>query len=216
MKRFRGLLCTLIFLAASQLHADAQIVADSSLNRVLPDTLPGRTAPVLEQPAPDQQAYDSLKAIVEPFQPKPKKSAFYSAILPGAGQIYNRQYWKVPIIYAGVGVSIGFLIFNSTEYQRYRRGYVARINNAAVVDEFTRPGVSNATIRDRLRTLQEEYRGNLDLTYLLTGLGYTIQVLDALTFAHLKNFDVSKNISVRMKPVMLPTGQPGLGLVMNF
>ncbi len=215
MIRFRGILCTLL-LAASTRNADAQAVIDTSLNRAVPDTLPARTAPVLEEPAPDQVAYDSLKGVAAPFQPNPKKSAFYSAILPGTGQIYNRQYWKVPVIYAGVAASAYFLVFNSTEYQRYRRGYVARINNPNVVDEFSIPGYSNSQLQNRLKTLQDAYKQQLDLTYLLTGLGYTIQVLDALAFAHLKNFDVSKNISLRMKPVMLPTGVPGLGIAMNF
>lgn len=212
MKRLRVLSALLILSALFSYRAGAQAVIDTSLNQVLPDTLPARTAPVLEEPAPDQQAYDSLKGIVAPFQPNPKKSAFYSCILPGAGQLYNRQYWKVPIIYAGVAASVSFLIFNSTEYQRYRRGYVARINNPNVVDEFT----AQSRTANQLKTLQDAYKDQLDLTYLLTGLGYTIQVLDALAFAHLKNFDVSKNIAVRLKPVMTPIGRPALGLVMNF
>jgi hypothetical protein len=211
VKRHRLLLFFILGLLAP-FWADAQAVVDTSLNQVLPDTLPARTAPVLEEPAPDQQAYDSLNGVVAPFQPNPKKSALYSCILPGAGQIYNRQYWKAPIIYAGMAASFYFLIFNNTEYQRFRRGYIARIANANVVDEFTLSGRS----ANDLRTLQDSYKQQLDLTYLLTGLGYTIQVLDALAFAHLKNFDVSKNISLRMKPVMLQTGQPALGLVMNF
>ncbi len=204
-------LLILLCLAAGSLNAGAQAVIDTSLNKVLPDTLPARTAPVLEEPAPDQQAYDSLKGIVAPFQPNPKKSALYSCMLPGAGQIYNRQYWKVPFIYAGMAASFYFLIDNSKNYQSYRRAYVNRINNANYQDQYT--GRYSAA---QIRTLQDSYKQQLDLTYLLTGLGYTIQVLDALTFAHLKNFDVSKNIAVRLRPTVLPGGYPAMGLVMNF
>jgi hypothetical protein len=189
----------------------AQAVPDTTLNRVVPDTLPARNAPILDQPGPEQAAYDSLHKIHQPFQPNPKKSALYSAILPGTGQLYNRQYWKVPIVYAGVGVAIYFLVDNSKQYQKFRRAYINRINNPAYQDEFT--GVYS---QSNLQTLQNAYKKYLDMTTLFTALGYTIQVLDALAFAHLKNFDVSQNISLRMQPVAMPNGDPGFGLVMNF
>lgn len=191
--------------------AGAQAVPDTSLNQVVPDTMPARNAPILDAPAPDQAAYDSLKGVMLPFQPNPKKSALYSAILPGAGQLYNRQYWKIGVVYAGVATATYFLIDNSREYQRFRRGYIARINNANVQDEFT-----NKYGQAQLQVLQNAYRKYLDMTILFTGLGYTLQVLDALAFAHLKNFDVSKNISMRMQPVAMPSGDPGFGLVMNL
>ncbi len=146
-----------------------------------------------------------------PFQPNPKKSALFSAILPGAGQLYNRQYWKLPIIYAGVGAAVYFLIDNTRQYQRFRAGYIARITDANVQDEFT----GRYTQQD-LQILQSTYRKYLDMTILFTGLGYTLQVMDALAFAHLKNFDISPDISLRMQPVALPNGDPGLGIVMRF
>lgn len=191
--------------------AGAQAVPDTSLNQVVPDTLPARNAPVLESPAQDQLAYDSLKGKFLPFQPNPKKSALYSAILPGAGQLYNRQYWKIPIVYAGVATSLYFLIDNSRQYQSFRRGYIARITDANVQDDFT-----NKYDKAQLQVLQNAYRKYLNMTILFTGLGYTLQVLDALAFAHLKNFDVSQNISMRMQPVAMPNGDPGFGLVMNL
>ena len=211
MKRFRGLTILVIILTLSAFRAGAQAVIDTSLNKVLPDTLPARTAPVLEQPAPDQRAYDSLKGIVAPFQPNPKKSALYSCMLPGAGQFYNRQIWKVPVIYVGMAASFYFLIDNSRNYESFRRAYVNRINDANYQGQYTdRYSVAG------IKSEQDRYKQQLDLTYLLTGLGYTIQVLDALTFAHLKNFDVSKNIAVRLKPTMLLGGYPAMALVMKF
>jgi hypothetical protein len=190
----------------------AQAVPDTSLNQVVPDTMPERNAPILSTPAPDQVAYDSLKAKFLPFQPNPKKSALYSAICPGLGQLYNRQYWKLPIVYIGTGVAIYFLNYNSRKYQYYRRGYIARINNPNIDDEYSRDGWSQSD----LKVLQDAYRGDMDLTILFTGLGYTLQVLDALAFAHLKNFDVSPSISGEFKPVVMPNGDPGFGLVMNL
>lgn len=209
MTLFAGLA---LLLMLPHVKAGAQAVPDTSLNRVLADTIPPRNAPVLDAPAPNQVAYDSLKGKLLPFQPNPKKSALYSAILPGAGQLYNRQYWKIPVVYAGVGASIGFIIFNSQEYQRYRKAYVARINDPTHVDEFTEKGYRMSD----LQTYQNAYKKDLDLTILLTAIGYTLQVLDALTFAHLNNFDVSRNISLNMQPIVLPNGNPGFGLVMQF
>lgn len=210
MKAFSWLV--LIVLLFGSIQASAQAVPDTSLNQVVPDTMPERNAPILESPAPDQVAYDSLKGKMLPFQPNPKKSALYAAILPGAGQLYNRQYWKIPVVYVAAGAAAYFLIHNSREYQRYRRGYIARINNPDVQDEFTPLGYNSA----QLQTLQNAYRRDLDMTILFTGLGYVLQVMDALAFAHLKNFDVSKDISMRVQPVGLPNGHAGFGLVMNF
>jgi hypothetical protein len=158
-----------------------------------------------------QNATDSLPRKPQPFQPIPKKSALYSAILPGAGQLYNRQCWKIPVIYAGVGVATYFIVENSRQYQRYRAGYIARITNPNVQDDFT-----NKYSQQDLQVLQSTYRKYLDMTLLFTGIGYTLQVMDALAFAHLKNFDVSKDISMRFQPVALPNGDPGLGIVMRF
>ena len=207
----RLLLTLAVVMLFTNFHAYAQAVPDTSLNRVLADTAPPRNAPVLAAPTPDQVAYDSLKGKLLPFQPNPKKSALYSAILPGAGQLYNRQYWKAPVIYAGMGASFFFLIDNSTKYQKFRRAYISRINNATFQDEFTGKYDAN-----QLQILQNAYKKQLDLTVLLSALGYMIQVLDALAFAHLKNFDVSRNISMHMQPVAMPSGDPGLGLVMRF
>ncbi len=204
-----------IVLLCMSARVSAQAVPDTSLNRVVPDTLPARNAPVLESPAPDQVAYDSLKGKLLPFQPNPKKSALYSAIFPGLGQLYNRQYWKLPIVYAGMAAAVYFLIDNSKNYQRYRSAYIARINNPNVQDEFTQLG-SRQDVQNYVQVNQNAYRKYLDMTILFTGLGYTLQVMDALAFAHLKNFDVSQNISMRVQPVAMPNGDPGLGLVMKF
>ncbi|MEO6830971.1 MAG: DUF5683 domain-containing protein [Chitinophagaceae bacterium] len=202
-------LLLLLFFAAAK--ATAQVVPYTSLNHVLPDTLPARTAPILASPSAEQVKYDSLHVLLLPFQPNPKKSALYSAILPGAGQFYNRQYWKIPVIYVGIGVATYFLVDNSTQYQRYRRAYISRINNPNFQDEFT--GIRS---EGDLKILQDFYKKNLDMTVLFTTIGYMLQVMDALAFAHLKNFDISKNISLKMQPLVLPNGGVGMGLAMRF
>lgn len=211
-RRLTGILWLVLFFcslgSSSSLHAQA--VPDTSLNQVVPDSIPHRNTSVVNNDIPPAPVADS-PVIKPPFQPIPKKSALYSAVLPGAGQFYNRQYWKIPIIYAGVGAATYFLIDNTQQYQRYRQAYINRINNPTYRDE----EFKNRSTSD-LKTLQDQYRKQLDLTILLTGVGYTLQVVDALAFAHLRNFDISKDISLRMQPVALPRGDPGFGLVMNF
>ena len=209
MKRRMGLVVAALLLNAT---AWSQAVPDTSLNRVLADTIPARNAAILDAPSAEQVAYDTMRGKRLPFQPNPKKSALYSTILPGSGQLYNRQYWKIPVIYAGIGASAYFMIDNSRQYQRYRKAYVARINNPSYQDEFTKEGRS----MNDLQVLQNAYKKQLDLTVLLTTVGYMLQVLDALAFAHLKNFDVSRDISMQMQPVAMPRGEPGLGLVFRF
>lgn len=183
-----------------------QAVPDTSLRTVISDT--AREARLAEPPQVRIEG-PVPPALGAPRQPIPKKAALYSAVLPGAGQAYNRQWWKVPVIYAGVGTSLYFLVDNTNQYRRYRRAYLASLDPAGQ-DELL-----NVYSRAQLQTLQDAYRRYLDLTVLFTALGYTVQVLDALVFSHLRNFDVSKDISLRFQPVVMPGGA-GVGLVMNF
>ncbi|MBS1615056.1 MAG: hypothetical protein JST06_02960 [Bacteroidetes bacterium] len=197
---------TILALSLTALPVAAQSLTDSAQTHTIPDTIPAQV-----EGAGSQMPIAPSLVKPLPFQPNPKKSALFSAILPGAGQFYNRQYWKIPIIYAGVGAAVYFLVDNTRQYRRFREGYIARITNPNVQDDFT-----GRYSQQDLQVLQNAYRKYLDMTMLFTGLGYTLQVMDALTFAHLKNFDISKDISIRMHPVALPNGAPGLGFVMRF
>lgn len=161
-------------------------------------------------PTPRVVMADTLPAKVLPFQPNPKKSGMYSALLPGMGQIYNRQYWKAPVIYAGLAVAGYFFVDNLNNYRDYRKAYIGRTNNPYPTDKYV--GIYST---DQLQQLQNDYNRFLDLTVLFTTLGYALQVIDAITSAHLKNFDISRDISMRVAPVANPQGL-GLGLVMNF
>ena len=148
---------------------------------------------------------------IEPWQPNPKKAGLYSAILPGSGQLYNKQYWKIPVVYAGVGAAIYFIDFNSQKYRTYRKAYIARID----ADPNTRDEFEGLYTASALKQLQDGYKRYLDMTVLLTAVGYTLQVMDAVVFAHLKNFDVTKDITIQVQPIANQNGI-GMGLVINF
>lgn len=144
------------------------------------------------------------------FQPNPKRAGLYSAIVPGLGQFYNRQYWKVPVIYAGLAVAGYYFADNLKNYQDYRKAYIGRINNPYPTDKY----VGIYTI-DQLQTLQNDYNRYLNLTVLATGVGYMLQVMEAITGAHLKNFDVSRDISLHAQPMVYPRAL-GLCVAVNF
>ena len=191
----------------------AQAVPDTSLNNIIRDTVgQKRSEPDTDQVVMSSAADSTplLAAKKGPFQPNPKKSGLYSALLPGLGQLYNRQYWKVPLVYGAMGVAVYFIIDNENNYQSYRKAYIGRINNPNPTDQYV-----NRYSTDQLQQLQNDYSKYLDLTALLTAIGYALQVMDAVTSAHLKNFDISRDISMHVSPVALPNGI-GLGLVMNF
>ncbi len=130
--------------------------------------------------------------------------------MPGLGQYYNKQYWKVGVIYVGVGAAVYFVSDNLKNYNKYRRLYAGYRSNDETVTAETE------YTEAQVKTLQDYYRRNLDLTVLFSALGYTLQVVDAVVFAHLKNFDITEDISLRARPVLTPQGGIGFGLVMNF
>ncbi|PQJ11057.1 hypothetical protein CJD36_013895 [Flavipsychrobacter stenotrophus] len=145
-----------------------------------------------------------------PFQPNPKRAGLYSAILPGVGQFYNRQYWKIPVIYAGLAVAGYYFVDNLNNYQAFRKAYIGRINNPYPTDKYV-----NIYTQDQLQQLQNDYNKFLNLTVLFTGVGYTLQVLEAITGAHLKNFDISRDISLNVQPVVYPKAL-GIGLAVTL
>ena len=130
--------------------------------------------------------------------------------MPGLGQLYNREYWKIPLVYVAMGVTAYVFINNYNNYHSYYTAYIGRINNPYPTDKYV-----TIYTTDQLNQLQNDYNRYLDLTVLVGTLEYAVQILDAITSAHLKNFDISRDISLRMLPVPTPVGL-GLGLVINF
>jgi hypothetical protein len=126
----------------------------------------------------------------------PTKAALYSAILPGLGQVYNKRYWKLPIIYGGLGF-LGYSIGNAQfEYMRYRKEYVHRVLN---MDERNDPLLTRIETRE-LPTRADDYRKMRDVLVIGTVAVYLLQVIDASVDAHLFTFDVSDDLSINFQP----------------
>ena len=129
----------------------------------------------------------------------PSKAAFYSAIFPGMGQIYNKKYWKAPIVWGIMGTSIYLYLDNNSEYKRYRRAFKQR--ESGLQDEFTLDDGTQIISRDGLINAQKVLRNNRDLSLFATIIFYTLQIVEASVNAHLMQFNTSDNLS--FKPVII-------------
>jgi hypothetical protein len=126
------------------------------------------------------------------------KTATLLALIPGAGQIYNRRYWKLPIVYGGLGALGYFTVANYTEYACFRKAYLHRVDdNDLTNDECSlAPGIDSLSLkiyRDNAQESAEMFVIGLTLFYGLT-------IIDAFVDAHLMNFDISNDLSMRIEP----------------
>ncbi|WP_372473491.1 DUF5683 domain-containing protein [Capnocytophaga sp. ARDL2] len=122
----------------------------------------------------------------------PSKAAFYSAVVPGLGQIYNKSYWKLPIAYGGLGFSTYLYFNNHRNYNRWRNEYKRRLQG---IHDTTDPYFGRLD-NDRLIRGQRIYQRNRDLALVVTIGIYALNILDANIDAHLKQFDISEDLSL--------------------
>jgi len=172
---------------------------------------------------PKQTAKDSLKTdlkregiVVEDsiFEKRkkinplaPSKAAFYSAVLPGLGQIYNKRYWKVPIVYAVIGTGVYAYTYNDDLYDRFRTAFKSR-QAGFTDDEFYDINGDNAEgalpdlDTDDLERQQENYQRDRDLALVITIAMYALNIIDANVDAHLKQFNIDEDLSMDFKPYL--------------
>lgn len=134
----------------------------------------------------------------------PKVAATRSAIIPGWGQIYNKKYWKVPIIYAGLGVT-GYIFFDNIKtYKEYKFAYTARIEAQEPTKDSTKYNQLDEIYKtlspNTIRAARDEFRRYVDYSALIFILLWGLNVVDAAVDAHLKGFDVSPDLSLHLKP----------------
>ncbi|PQJ69582.1 DUF5683 domain-containing protein [Polaribacter butkevichii] len=147
----------------------------------------------------------------------PSKAAFYSAIFPGMGQVYNKKYWKAPIVWGAMGTSIYYYLDNNKEYKRYRTAYKLRKNN--LVDEFTVDGKEVISL-ETLERAQDQLRENRDMSLLTTVILYVLQIVEASVNAHLLQFNTDDNLSFKPTflndPIYVEAPKVGLTIKYNF
>ena len=157
----------------------------------------------------------------------PAKASLYSAIFPGLGQIYNRKYWKLPLVYAGFG-ALGYSVtFNMTNYSKYKSAYIDFTDklpetqsyldvisgslNPADFDPVLHPDTYDSEqetwFKEQLQHNMDYYRRNRDLSYIgLVGL-YLLNIVDATVDAHLFDYDISNDLSMKIEPRLMYTGR---------
>jgi len=146
----------------------------------------------------------------------PARAAFYSAVLPGLGQAHNGKYWKIPIAYAGLGVGVYFYLENDKQYDRYRSIYKRRLAGYTD-DEFTTPQGTQRVTDDGLIRAQRFYQRNKELSLLVIAGIYALNIIDANVDAHLQQFNVSEDLSLRPAVNFNEyTGKTGYGVSLNF
>ena len=212
-----GRLLTIVVVLLTTVVCQAQ-QADSTL--VVMDSLAVSDARIL---LPD----DSTSVVVKKekirrdwstWRPNPKRALWLALVLPGAGQIYNRKYWKLPIFYGGFIGCIYALSWNNTMYKDYSQAYLDISDNdpsTASYNKFLHLGVeinssNEARYRDLFRSRKDKYRRWRDMSVIAMVVVYALSVIDAYVDAELSEFDISKDLSLRVQPTAIPTHQWGM------
>ncbi len=145
----------------------------------------------------------------------PSKAAFYSAIFPGMGQIYNKKYWKAPIVWGALAIPTYYYLQNNSDYKRYRSAYKLRKNG--LIDEFTVNGVEIVSL-ETLENAQEQLKENRDMSLLSGVIIYVLQIVEASVNAHLLQFNTSDDLT--LKPAFIPDpirfDTPKVGLTLTY
>ena len=204
-------------------------------NDTIPSYIKGKTgsgAPVADSlPRGRQRVHTDSPYKVDSLARKkhdPRKATLYSTFVPGLGQIYNRKYWKLPIVYAAVGIPAYTFFNNRSWYQKCQQA-LALIdpfisNGIAVPDSVSNKidprlrGFATATGSNSIRSYRNEFRKDQDYSVLFFLLFWGLQIVDATVDAHLMGFDVSNELSLHLQqsPVTTPGSGMGIGLAFDF
>jgi len=124
----------------------------------------------------------------------PRKAAILSMYVPGAGQVYTKKYWKIPIIYSALIASGYYINENNSEYKKYRDTYLNRMNGQS----------DNLSYTDsELITLKDYYKRNREISIMLFSLTYILNIIDASVNAHLSEYEVNEDISLGIRPIKI-------------
>jgi hypothetical protein len=152
----------------------------------------------------------------------PRKATIYSAILPGAGQVYNHKYWKLPIVYAAIGIPAYAFFYNKSWYQKCQYALTVTVNGStgdslAKVDPQLKPFVTNGDVNGII-TNRDSFRKNQDYSVLFLLLFYGLNIVDATVDAHLRDFNVNSDLSFKVKPLLItyPNLVAGVSVVFDI
>lgn len=150
---------------------------------------------------------------IDTKQYSPKKAAIWGAAFPGLGQIYNKRYWKLPIVYGVIGTVLYFVVSNGQKLHTFN-GYIRNM-----YDSIPLPTPYNQLSLSDIETLRNGYRTNLQIASFGTIFAWGLSIVDAVVDAHLHHFDISDKLSIKIKPALNYTNftyYAGIGVHLNF
>jgi TM2 domain-containing membrane protein YozV len=149
-----------------------------------------------------------------------RAAALRSAIFPGLGQIYNKKYWKLPLVYGAVAFPVVTFTYNLEWYNKTREAYTIKFYNDTAKIKLPTDGLDQRLIplsSGSLRLYRNSFRQGVDFSVLGLLVVWGLQVADAAVDAHLKGFNVNDDLSLRIKPWIAPTGSSsGISLILSF
>lgn len=196
---------------ASAQHKDSLIVKDTT-GKVVASSKVKKSNWIYKYDSTGKRVYE------------PRKAAILSAVLPGAGQAYNKKYWKIPLAWAAVGIPVYSYFYNRNIYHEIQ--YAITVSELSKTD----PGYQAAfdevdpnlkylvsiQSTNSLTNYRNEYRKNMDYSILFTLLLWGLNVVDATVDAHLKGFNVNDNLALKIKPAITSPNSIGISLVFKF
>lgn len=163
---------------------------------------------------------DSNRSVFNKKVRNPRTAAIRSAILPGLGQIYNRKWWKLPLVYGALGATGGIFLYNLKWYNRTRYATNVYLTEGPTAYEKVHPMlqtfVQNGNV-ETLRYARNSYRRDIDYSALFFLLAWALNIVDATVDAHLSSFDVNPDLSFKIKPGYSELANTsGISFVLNF
>lgn len=197
----------------AQVFGSPTTITPATPTTIIPDTTERREVVVSPEAKRQKAAADSAKRTEHMFRAfgfkgirltRPGKAAMLALVLPGAGQIYNHRYWKLPLVYG----ALGGVIYGEWYYQKHYSDFAYAYNEVTegrkkVLDPDFKSGAEKVKSADALNSGVIFYRGYRDIFYLYIGLAYGLQIVDALVDAHLQDFDVSDDLSLHWEPRLM-------------
>lgn len=209
------MLCCVFFLMAQA--SFSQRILDSTGRTIVSDTskrgIPTDSLAKVAQPVKDKKVDSVLKVH------SPRKAIIRSAIIPGWGQIYNKKYWKLPLVYGALGAT-AYIFFDNLQVYRdsrfsYKAKYMASQGDSSLYGQI-KPEYIRYSL-EGLRQNRDQFRRYLDYSVLFFVFFWGLNVVDAAVDAHLKTFDVSTDLSLKLKPGYSEmAGTKGISIILAF
>ena len=204
--------------AQTEAQGKAQAKAPSDSTLAVMDSLAVNDARIILADSTSSVVIDSSR-VVKPkrdwttWRPDPQRALWLALVLPGAGQIYNRKYWKLPIFYGGFIGCLYALSWNNTMYKDYSQAFLDISDNdpgTASYNRFLHLGVeitetNKSRYTELFKSRKDKYRRWRDMSIIAMVAVYALSVIDAYVDAELSEFDISKDLSLRVQPAVIPS-----------